>query len=92
MCTKTLFNLVDSIQVSRIRLSCYPLSEMSNSPWTREEERLFYKVKIYINIQLILDYGTDISLIQSFFPNRSRNQIKRKYRDISEIRRKALLR
>lgn len=50
MCTKTLFNLVDSIQVSRIRLSCYPLSEMSNSPWTREEERLFYKVKIYINI------------------------------------------
>jgi hypothetical protein len=45
MCTKTLFNLVDSIQVSRIRLSCYPLSEMSNSPWTREEERLFYKVK-----------------------------------------------
>jgi hypothetical protein len=53
MCTKTLFNLVDSIQVSRIRLSCYPLSEMSNSPWTREEERLFYKVK---NIYIYLAY------------------------------------
>lgn len=36
MATKTLFNLVDSIQVSRIRLSSYPIPEScANLPWTR---------------------------------------------------------
>ena len=43
-------------------------------------------------MQLILDYGTDLSLIESFFPHRSRNQIKRKYRDIHQVRGKAMLR
>lgn len=47
MCTKTLFNLVDSIHVSRIRLTCEPLSEVNNQPWTKEEEKLFYQVFIF---------------------------------------------
>lgn len=41
---------------------------------------------------MILEYGTDIGLIQGFFPNRSRNQLKRKYRDVSEMRAKAISR
>lgn len=40
----------------------------------------------------MLDYGKDIGLIQSFFPNRTRNQIKRKHRDICEMRKKAMMR
>ncbi len=34
-------------------------------------------------MQLVLDYGADLGLIQSFFPTRTRNQIKRKHRDIA---------
>lgn len=33
-----------------------------------------------------------MSLIESFFPNRTRSQIKRKYRDIHEVRGRALQR
>lgn len=88
MGTKTLYNIIDSIQVSRIRLSRYPLPQVNNSPWTTEEDQLFYKVK-FTSKQLMLEYGTDLGLIQSFFPSRSRNQIKRKHRDISELKKKA---
>lgn len=39
-----------------------------------------------------MEYGPDLSVIQKFFPDRSRKQIKRKHRDISEIMRKLLSR
>ena len=42
--SKTLYNIVDSIQVSRVRLSACPLSKNNKKPWTKEEEHIFYKV------------------------------------------------
>ena len=44
MTAQTLYNLVDSIQVSRIRLTRYHLPDQNNAPWTPEEEKLLFNV------------------------------------------------
>ena len=43
-------------------------------------------------MELIINYGCDLNLIQSFFPSRTRKQIKKKYRDICQEKRLALRR
>ena len=43
-------------------------------------------------MQLIIEYGADLSLIQNFFPSRSRKQLKRKHRDLSTLKSKTLKR
>lgn len=42
--------------------------------------------------QLIIEYGADLSLIQNFFPSRTRKQIKKKHKDISALRAKTIQR
>ena len=91
MTTQTLYNLVDSIQVSRIRLARFQLSQQDNSPWTAEEEKLLFKV-YFSFMQLMIEYGPDLSLIQNFFPSRSRKQLKRKHRDLSTLKSKTIKR
>lgn len=43
-------------------------------------------------MKLIVRFGTDFTLIQEYFPHKTRKQIKRKYKDVYEHRQHTLQR
>jgi hypothetical protein len=46
---------------------------------------------IAAQIQLIVRFGTDFTLLQDYFPHKTRKQIKKKYRHLFEHRQHTLL-
>ena len=44
MSAETIYNLISSIRVSRIKLGKDPIEPENKKPWTKEEEKLFYQV------------------------------------------------
>jgi hypothetical protein len=61
-------------------------SERSKPKWTKADEKFIFEVLFSLYIQLLLQYGEDLSLIHSYFPNLSRKQVRRKVKEIMEKR------
>lgn len=47
MSAETIYNIISSIRVSRIRLGKVSMGDENKKPWTKEEDQLFYKVNMY---------------------------------------------
>lgn len=48
MSAETIYNLISSIRVSRIKLGKDPIESENKKPWTKEEEKLFYQVHMQL--------------------------------------------
>lgn len=60
------------IEVSGSRYNSYKSKQKSTKQWTKGETLKFYKC--------LMNLGTDFSMIEQYFPDRTRAQIKRKYK------------
>lgn len=63
---------VIELSASQSRFNSYKCKNKSIKQWTKSDTLKFYKC--------LMNLGTDFSMIKQYFPNRTRAQIKRKYK------------
>lgn len=78
-------SIIESLEQVAVRKKSTD-SERSKPKWSKQDEKLIIDVRVSNIAQIILQFGEDVSLLHSYFPDMTRKQVKRKVKEVLEKR------